>query len=123
MRGSVRVAYRAEVTARYPYGAPVDLGGWVSYSPGRAVGWIRKRAEQVAQQLGAPYDRGVRAWLDDAVECQWAVDALAAGTPVSLTAVDAEGCAYVLVARPCKVTRMTGLRTQTGQGAAAWHAV
>lgn len=62
-----RVAYRAEAEVRRPDGAPVDLGGWVSNSPGWALGWVRERAEHVAQQLGTPYDGTMRAWLNDVV--------------------------------------------------------
>lgn len=94
------VAYRAEATARYPDGSSIDLGGWTSYSPGRALGWVRARAEHVAQQLGTPYDGVVHAWLEDAVGYRWARESLAAGIPVVLRAVDAEGCTYAFVARP-----------------------
>ncbi|WP_406479026.1 hypothetical protein [Streptomyces platensis] len=94
------LTYRAEAKARFPDGSSIDLGGWTSYSPGRALGWVRTRAEQVAQQLGAPYDGVVHAWLEDAVGYQWARDGLAAGIPFVLRAVDADGCTYALVARP-----------------------
>lgn len=113
------VAYRAEATARYPDGSSIDLGGWTSYSPGRALGWVRTRAEQVAQQLGAPYDGVVHAWLEDAVGYQWARDGLAAGIPFTLRAVDAEGCTYALVARPDTQDRAaTCPQTPCVQGAA-----
>lgn len=94
------VAYRVKATARYPDGSSIDLGGWTSYSPGRALGWIRARAEQVAQQLGAPYDGVVCAWLEDADGYRWAREGLLAGIPFVLRAVDAEGCTYMFVARP-----------------------
>ncbi|REK88717.1 hypothetical protein DY245_19625 [Streptomyces inhibens] len=114
------MAFRAEATVHCPDGTPVNLGGWMSYSPGGALGWVRKRAEQVAQQLGAPYDRAVRAWLDDAVEYRWAVDGLAAGIPFVLRAVDAEGCTYAFIARPDVDVRTATapLRVPCGQGAA-----
>lgn len=94
------MTYRAEATARYPGGPSIDLGGWTSYSPGRALDWIRTRAEHVAQQLGAPYDGVVHAWLEDAAGYRWARDGLAAGIPFVLRAVDGDGCTYALVARP-----------------------
>lgn len=99
------MAYRAEATARYPGGPSIDLGGWTSPSPGRALGWIRARAEHVAQQLGAPYDGVVHAWLEDAAGYRWARDGLAAGIPVVIRAVDAEGCTYALTARPAAQAR------------------
>nr|WP_202487808.1 hypothetical protein [Streptomyces sp. SID8354] len=83
-----------------PSGTPIDLGGVVSYSPRRAAWWVRTRAEQVAQQLGVPCGAGVRGWLGERGDFERAVAALVAGTPVTLTVVDAEGCAYALVARP-----------------------
>lgn len=100
LTASKPVVYRTEATARHPDGSSIGLGVWTSYSPGRALGWVRTRAEHVAQQLGAPYDGAVRAWLDDAVEFRWAMDGLAAGIPFVLRAVDSEGCTYALVARP-----------------------
>lgn len=99
------VAYRAEATARYPNGSSIDLGGCTSYSAGRALGWVRARAEQVAQQLGAPYDGVVHAWLEDAAGYRWARDGLTAGVPVVVRAVDAEGCTYALTARPAAHAR------------------
>ncbi len=113
------VGYRAEATARHPDGSSIDLGVWTSYSPGRALGWVRTRAEHVAQQLGAPYDGAVRAWLDDAVEFRWAMDGLAAGIPFVLRTVDAEGCTYALVARPDAQARAAASpKTPCVQGAA-----
>ncbi|GAA2614517.1 hypothetical protein Stube_25380 [Streptomyces tubercidicus] len=94
------MVYRVKATARYAGGASIDLGGWTSYSPGRALDWVRARAEQVAQQLGAPYDGVVRAWLEDAAGYRWAREGLVAGIPFVLRAVDAEGCTYAFVARP-----------------------
>ncbi|GLW16530.1 hypothetical protein Stsp01_32730 [Streptomyces sp. NBRC 13847] len=102
------MAYRAEATARYPDGSSIDLGGCTSYSAGRALGWVRARAEQVAQQLGAPYDGVVHAWLEgleDAAGYRWARDGLTAGVPVVVRAVDAEGCTYALTARPAAHAR------------------
>ncbi|GFE14958.1 hypothetical protein Sgleb_30050 [Streptomyces glebosus] len=99
------VVYRAEASARYPDGSSIDLGGWTSYSPGRVLGWVRTRAEHVAQQLGAPYDGVVRAWLEDADGYRWARDGLAAGIPVVVRAVDADGCTYALTARPAAEAR------------------
>ncbi|MFF2805699.1 hypothetical protein ACFVT2_00705 [Streptomyces sp. NPDC058000] len=96
--------YRADVTVRCPDGASIELGGLASSSPRRAVGWVRRRAVHMAQQLGAPYEGGVRAWLDGAGEFDGAVDALAGGSAVALTVVDGEGCAYALVARPVVAT-------------------
>ncbi|MFE7298754.1 hypothetical protein [Streptomyces sp. NPDC057579] len=63
------------------------------------MGWVRTRARQVAQQLGEPCDGGVPAWLGERVEFAAAVGALECGSPLRLTVVDAEGCAYDLVAR------------------------
>ncbi|MYT33279.1 hypothetical protein [Streptomyces sp. MspMP-M5] len=97
--GEVAV-YRAELVVHRPSGTPIDLGGVVSYSPRRAAWWVRTRAEQVAQQLGVPCGAGVRGWLGERGDFERAVAALVAGTPVTLTVVDAEGCAYALVARP-----------------------
>ncbi|MFJ5674348.1 hypothetical protein [Streptomyces sp. NPDC093097] len=97
--GEVAV-YQAELIAHPPSGPPIDLGGLVSYSPRRAVRWMRTRAEQAGQQLGAPYGGGVRAWLRERAAFEAAVGALVAGTPLSLTVVDADGCTYALVARP-----------------------
>ncbi|MFE7295316.1 hypothetical protein [Streptomyces sp. NPDC057579] len=97
--GDVAV-YRAELVVHRPSGPSIDLGGVVTYSPRRAVRWVRTRAEQVAQQLGAPSGAGVLDWLGDQVDFGRAVYGLMAGNPVTLTVVDAEGCAYALVARP-----------------------
>ncbi|WP_405840772.1 hypothetical protein OG528_22450 [Streptomyces platensis] len=94
------MTYRAEAKAQYPDGSSIDLGGCTSHSPGWALGWVRTRAEHVAQQLGAPYDSVVHAWLEDAAGHQWARDGLAAGIPFVLRAVDADGCTYALTARP-----------------------
>ncbi|MGW1379495.1 hypothetical protein ACWD6P_35240 [Streptomyces sp. NPDC002446] len=116
--------FRADATVRPPAGAPVTLGSWKSYSPGRTLGWLRKRAEQVARQLGAPYDQAVRAWSDDAVEYRWALDRLAAGIPFVVRAVDGQGRTYAFVARPDedlgRVMRAP-LPASGGQGA-AWSA-
>ncbi|WP_438486278.1 hypothetical protein [Streptomyces sp. S186] len=97
--GEVAV-YRAELVVHRPSGAPIDLGGVVSYSPRRAARWMRTRAGQVAQQLGVPHGAGVRDWLGERGDFDRAVAALVSGTPLTLTVVDAEGCAYALVARP-----------------------
>ncbi|SEE53001.1 hypothetical protein SAMN05428954_2889 [Streptomyces sp. 2112.3] len=94
------MTYRAEATARYPGGRSIDLGCWTSHSPGRALGWVRMRAGHVAQQLGAPYDGVVHAWLEDAVGYRWARDGLVAGIPFMFREVDADGCTYTFVARP-----------------------
>ncbi|MGW7578754.1 hypothetical protein [Streptomyces sp. NPDC054765] len=99
------VAYRAQASARYPDGSSIGLGGWTSYSPGRALGWVRARAEHVAERLGAPYDGVVHAWWEDAAGYRWARDGLAAGVPVVVRAVDAEGCTYALTARPAAQAR------------------
>ncbi len=108
--------YRAEATARYPGGHSIDLGGWTSYSPGRALGGIRTRAEHVAQQLGAPYDGVVHAWLEVAVGYRWAREGLAAGIPFVLRAVDADGCTYALTAY---LEAAHGLDGQTARVAAS----
>lgn len=84
---------------RCPDGAMIRLGGWASSSPRRAVGWMRTRARQVAQQLGAPYEGGVPAWLGEGAEFAAAVSALEYGSPLRLTVVDGDGCAYDLVVR------------------------
>ncbi|MGG2458273.1 hypothetical protein ACO0M4_00305 [Streptomyces sp. RGM 3693] len=97
--GDVAV-YRAELVVHRPSGPSIDLGGVVTYSPRRAVRWVRTRAEQVAQQLGVPPGVGEWGWLGDQVDFGRAVGGLMAGNPVTLTVVDAEGCAYALVARP-----------------------
>ncbi|GAU64845.1 hypothetical protein SSP35_01_01810 [Streptomyces sp. NBRC 110611] len=116
------MAYRAAATARCPDGTPVDLGGWVSHSPSDALSWVRKRAEQVAQQVGAPYDRAVRAWLDDTVEYSWAVDGLGVGVPFVLRAVDAEGCMYAFIARPDGDARTTTTHLRVlGDKGTAWR--
>ncbi|UQA93575.1 hypothetical protein [Streptomyces halobius] len=94
----------------------------MSYSPGRAVGWIRERAEHVAQQLGAPYDGAMRAWLDEVAEHRWAVDGLAAGIPFILRAVDAEGCTYALTARP-DVEPRTETHTEGRTATASHHGI
>ncbi|MFG2224565.1 hypothetical protein [Streptomyces sp. NPDC048644] len=70
------VTYRVHAMARYPGGGEIGLGGSVAYSPGGALAWVRRRAEQVAQQLGVPYDGTVRAWLADPAEQRWAEEAL-----------------------------------------------
>lgn len=123
MTAPEHTAFRAEATVRRPDAPPINLGGLMSHSPGGALSWVRKRAEQVAQQLGAPYDRVVRAWLDDAVEFRWALEGLAAGIPFVLRAVDAEGCTYAFIARPDEGVRTAtaSRRVPCGQGA-AWRA-
>lgn len=68
----VAVIYRASVVVLCPDGTAFDLGGIMSASPGRALGWLRKRAEQVAVQLGAPYDGAVR-------KCFWGTRASTSG--------------------------------------------
>ncbi|MEU9112053.1 hypothetical protein AB0D04_09730 [Streptomyces sp. NPDC048483] len=90
------MTYRASAVVRCPDGGSIGLGGWASGSPGRALGWVRKRAEQVAEQLGAPYDGAVREWLADGDEYQWALYGLAGDVPFTLEAVDGDGCTYVL---------------------------
>lgn len=120
MKAPARTAFRAEATVSCPDAPPIHLGDWMSYSPGGALGWLRKRAEQVAHQLGAPYDQGVRAWLEEAIEFRWAVDGLAAGVPFVLRAVDGQGCTYAFVARPDADARTATApaRVPRGQGAA-----
>ncbi|WP_411120790.1 hypothetical protein [Streptomyces sp. x-19] len=119
--GDVAV-YRAELVVHRPDAPSIDLGGVVTYSPRRAVRWVRTRAEQVAQQLGVPGGTGALDWLGDQVAFGRAVYGLMAGNPVTLTVVDAEGCAYALVARPGGRT-VGAYGTGTPQGReAAWLA-
>ncbi|KUL50280.1 hypothetical protein ADL22_07445 [Streptomyces sp. NRRL F-4489] len=54
----------------------------------------------MAEQLGVPYEGGVRAWMEGLGEFDGAVAALVGGSAVALTVVDGDGCAYALVARP-----------------------
>ncbi|WP_405743243.1 hypothetical protein OG422_14675 [Streptomyces sp. NBC_01525] len=118
-----RVAYWVRATARRPDGEEIPLGGWVSYSPGGAVAWMRRRAVQVAQQVGAPYDGTVRAWLADLVEQDGAREALTAGVGITVRAVDAYGCLYTVAARPERPAAGDRLRARRRQGAVAWSGV
>ncbi|MFF4950473.1 hypothetical protein ACWC2K_04975 [Streptomyces chattanoogensis] len=115
--------FRAVAEVRCPDGAAaIDLGGWVSYAPGRALDWLRTRAEHMAQQLGAPYDAAMREWLADEDEYRWALRGLASGIPVRCTTVDSEGYTYTLVARP-ETSTLTTPRPRTPYGQeAAWLA-
>ncbi|MCB5908637.1 hypothetical protein [Streptomyces pinistramenti] len=94
--------------ARCPEGGEIGLGGSVAYSPGGALSWVRRRAEQVAQQLGAPYDGTVQAWLADPAEQRWATEALVAGVPVLVRAVDEGGWTYTCLARPERAALRVG---------------
>ncbi|MGW1835903.1 hypothetical protein [Streptomyces sp. NPDC002067] len=117
------VAYRVRATARRPDGGEIPLGGWVSYSPGGAVAWMRRRAVQVAQQVGAPYDGAVRAWLRDPAEQDEAREALVAGVGVTVRAVDAYGCLYTVAVRPERPAERERPRVRRRREAAAWSGV
>ncbi|MFI7102072.1 hypothetical protein ACIBK8_22255 [Streptomyces sp. NPDC050161] len=117
------IGYRAQATVRRPDGGEIGLGGWVSQAPGGVLAWAWTRAEQVAQQLGAPYDRAVRVWLESPAEQRWARQALAAGIPFAVRAVDGDGCTYTVLARPeaAGAVRTYRLRSRsTRKAAVAW---
>jgi hypothetical protein len=46
----------------------IVLGECRANSPRLAMRWMRERAEQLTDQLDAPYARPVRAWLRDTEE-------------------------------------------------------
>ncbi|MFD9816961.1 hypothetical protein [Streptomyces sp. NPDC059080] len=95
----------------------------MSNSPGGAIAWMRRRAVQVAQQVGAPYDGALREWLTDPVEQDAARDALTAGVAVTVRAVDAHGCVYTVAACPERPAAGDRLRVRRRQGAVAWSGV
>lgn len=93
--GRLRAGFRSRAVAHVRGGPMIPLGEYRANSPRLAVRWVRKRAEQVADQLDAPYARPVRAWLDDADELEWALQFVTAGGPYVFMTMDDQGTRYV----------------------------
>ncbi|MCX5050975.1 hypothetical protein OHB48_22060 [Streptomyces sp. NBC_00474] len=95
--------FRAQAIANLPNGRRVDLGGVEVASPLRAMRWLRKRAEHVADQLDVAFARPLLAWLGDERERHWTVEGLSRGEACLVRAHDEEGTLYVFTAAPIPV--------------------
>lgn len=102
--GRVPGVYRSRAVAYLPDGRTLALGEARPNSPRLAMRWLRKRAEQLAEQLDAPYARPVRGWIADTVEHGWALAGLTQGHTYVFRVTDDEGTLYLLTAEPAALT-------------------
>ncbi|MFF2507781.1 hypothetical protein ACFVTY_31115 [Streptomyces sp. NPDC058067] len=74
-------SYWSDAAAHLPDGRMIWLGGLTCTTAERALAWIGRRADQVADQLGDHLARPVRAWSRDAGESSTRSPTLATGAP------------------------------------------
>ncbi len=122
----LRAGFRAWAVAHTRGGPTIALGECQVNSPRLAMRWVRHRAENLADQLDAPYARPVRTWLRDSAELERALGSLAAGEPYVFRALDDQGTHYLFTAEPVEpvepvqpaepVGSFPGLRRSPGVG-------
>jgi hypothetical protein len=96
----LRLGYWCECTAHTSDHARVfRLGSHPAESPRLALGWLRARAQEVADQLDPSFTRPAKHWLRNQDEHQRATSALARGELYSFAIADGS-IHYVLSARP-----------------------
>lgn len=97
--GRVRGVYGARLTAHIPGGIQVPLGEHRTSSPHLTLRWLRGRAQDLADQLAAPYAHPLQVWASDKEEQNWALDYVMSGEPYLFWVTDEDGIRYVFLAQ------------------------